>query len=97
MKSIYLLFLFAFALSSQVSAQETTKPNVVFIYADDMGYREIQSLNPERSKIPTPNLNQLAMEGMVFSDAHTSSVVFLHRGMLYLQDVTIGSPDCRRG
>lgn len=51
------------------------RPNVVFIFADDMGYGEIQALNPERSKIPTPSLNRLVGEGMVFTDAHTSSSV----------------------
>lgn len=51
------------------------KPNVVFIYADDMGYGEVEALNPERCKIPTPSLNQLAAEGMIFTDAHTTSSV----------------------
>lgn len=51
------------------------KPNVVLIYADDMGYGEVEALNPERCKVPTPSLNQLAEEGMVFTDAHTTSSV----------------------
>ncbi len=50
-------------------------PNVILILADDMGYGEIEALNPDRSKIPTPKLNQLASEGMVFTDAHTSASV----------------------
>ncbi|HAV12719.1 MAG TPA: hypothetical protein DCX06_04375, partial [Opitutae bacterium] len=41
------------------------KPNVVLIYADDMGYGEVEALNPERSKVPTPSLNALAAEGMI--------------------------------
>jgi len=51
------------------------KPNVVFVFADDMGYGEIEALNPDHSKIPTPNLNQLAVEGCVFTDAHSTSSV----------------------
>ncbi|MGD7654735.1 MAG: sulfatase family protein [Verrucomicrobiales bacterium] len=51
------------------------KPNVVLFYADDMGYGEIQRFHPERSKVPTPHLNQLCDEGMMFTDAHTSSSV----------------------
>ena len=51
------------------------KPNVVLIYADDMGYGEIEALNPKRCKVPTPSLNQLAAEGVVFTDAHTTSSV----------------------
>ena len=50
------------------------KPNIVFILADDMGYGDVQALNP-RSKIPTPHLNRLAKEGMTFTDAHSPSAV----------------------
>jgi len=50
-------------------------PNIVFIFADDMGYGDVQVLNPERGKIPTPNMDQLARDGMVFTDAHTTSSV----------------------
>jgi arylsulfatase A len=50
------------------------KPNIVFIMADDMGYGDVQALNP-RSKIPTPHLNGLAAEGMTFTDAHSNSAV----------------------
>lgn len=47
-------------------------PNIVIIYADDMGYGDLNCQNQE-SKIPTPNLDQLASEGMLFTDAHSSS------------------------
>lgn len=50
-------------------------PNVVFILMDDMGYGDVHSLNPERCKIPTPHMDKVAAEGMVFTDAHTSSSV----------------------
>ena len=49
-------------------------PNIVFILADDMGYGDVQALNP-MSKIPTPNLDKLAAEGMTFTDAHSPSAV----------------------
>jgi arylsulfatase A len=49
-------------------------PNIIFILADDMGYGDIGVLNPD-SKIPTPNLDRLASEGMYFSDAHSPSAV----------------------
>ncbi|GAB5559977.1 MAG: arylsulfatase [Synoicihabitans sp.] len=48
------------------------RPNIVIIYADDMGYGDLNIQNPE-SKIPTPHLDQLAREGMRFTDAHSSS------------------------
>ena len=54
---------------------KSQKPNIILIYADDMGYGEVEVLNPKRSKVPTPTLNLLSKEGMVFTDAHTSSSV----------------------
>ncbi|NND33077.1 MAG: arylsulfatase [Saprospiraceae bacterium] len=48
------------------------RPNIIVLYADDMGYGDLGIQNPD-SKIPTPNLDQLAQEGMLFSDAHSSS------------------------
>ena len=50
------------------------RPNIVLIFADDMGYGDIQKYNPT-SKFPTPNLNSLAESGMCFKDAHTNSAV----------------------
>jgi arylsulfatase A len=49
-------------------------PNIVFIMADDMGYGDVGCYNPE-SKIPTPNMDRLAAEGMRFNDAHAPSAV----------------------
>lgn len=55
---------------------ETTseKPNIVYILADDMGIGDVQAYNSE-GKIPTPNIDRLAKEGMKFLDAHTNSSV----------------------
>jgi arylsulfatase A len=50
------------------------QPNVVFLMADDMGYGDLGCYN-EESKIPTPNMDQLAEEGVRFTDAHASSAV----------------------
>lgn len=52
--------------------EEEVPPNIVIIYADDMGYGDLNCQNPQ-SKIPTPSLDQLAIEGMRFTDAHSSS------------------------
>jgi arylsulfatase A-like enzyme len=49
-------------------------PNILFILADDLGYGDVACYNPE-SKIPTPNLDKLAIEGMRFTDAHSPSTV----------------------
>ena len=50
--------------------REQSKPNIVFILADDMGYGDLKAFNPN-SKIPTPNLDGLAKAGMCFTDAHS--------------------------
>ena len=50
------------------------QPNIVYILADDMGYGDVGCNNPG-SKIPTPNLDRLAAQGMRFTDAHASSSV----------------------
>lgn len=50
-------------------------PNIVYIICDDLGYGEIQALNPDRSKVPTPHVDKLASQGMVFTDAHSGSSV----------------------
>jgi arylsulfatase A-like enzyme len=51
------------------------KPNIVYILCDDLGYGDVQCLNPTRGKIATPHMDQLAADGMTFTDAHTSSSV----------------------
>jgi len=50
------------------------KPNIIFIMADDMGFGDVGCYNPE-SKIPTPNMDKVAKQGMRFTDAHSSSAV----------------------
>lgn len=47
-------------------------PNVLILYADDLGYGDLGCYNPE-SKIPTPSLNQLASQSMRFTNGHSSS------------------------
>jgi len=57
-----------------IGSKDRTKsnPNIIIILADDMGYGDVQAFNP-KSEIPTPNLNKLSKEGVMFTDAHTPS------------------------
>ena len=48
-------------------------PNIIFIMADDMGYGDLGCYGA--TKIPTPNMDRVASEGMRFTDAHSSSAV----------------------
>ena len=63
------------ACSVAVAQVAAEKLNISRILADDLGYGDVQFLNPERGKIATPHMDQLARQGMVFTDAHTSSSV----------------------
>ena len=65
-------FLLLLALSPVLFA---ATPNIVIIYADDLGYGDVQCNNPEHGKIPTPNIDKLAAQGMRFTDGHSSSGV----------------------
>lgn len=67
---IFSILLLSLCSSDQV--QGSTKPNVVILYADDMGYGDISSQN-SKSKIQTPHLDKLASQGIRFTDGHSSS------------------------
>ena len=54
------LFLALFTLDAYA---ESSRPNVVFILADDLGYGDVGANNP-MSKIPTPGMDRLAAEGI---------------------------------
>ena len=49
---------------------DQTMPNIIFIMADDMGYGDPGCYNPQ-SKIPTPNIDRFAAEGLQFTNAHS--------------------------
>ena len=69
---LLLLLSALFAISSLAPA--ASKPNIIFILCDDLGYGDVKCLNPE-GKIATPHMDRLAAEGMIFTDAHSGSSV----------------------
>ena len=67
----YYLVLFIFFVAQLASGQE--RPNIIFIMADDLGYAELGSYG--QKQIKTPHLDQLASEGMKFSQFYSGSSV----------------------
>jgi arylsulfatase A-like enzyme len=65
-----LSILLAFAATPLVAAPPTT-PNIVIIYADDVGYGDVGAYGAE--KIPTPHLDQFAASGIQFLDGHSTA------------------------
>ena len=72
--TLILLAFVAHAMGDQ-PAHAAESPNIVIIYADDLGYGDVQRYNLERGKIPTPHIDRLASQGMRFTDGHSSSGV----------------------
>jgi arylsulfatase A len=73
---VFLTLLLGFsvvATPEQSSAASPSHPNVVFIFADDLGYGDLSCQGA--TKVQTPNIDRLAKEGRRFSDAHSASAV----------------------
>ena len=58
---------------SGIFAAEKDRPNVVFILADDLGYRELGSFGQQL--IRTPNLDELARQGMRLTQHYSGNAV----------------------
>lgn len=65
----------AMACLALAQPSSTTKPNLVYILCDDLGYGDVHDYNLDRGKIPTPNIDAFAAASMQFTDAHSSSAV----------------------
>lgn len=55
------------------AAKEVVKPNILIIVADDAGYADFGFMGSE--DIKTPNLDALAAQGRMFTDAHVAATV----------------------
>ena len=51
--------------------QNTDKPNVILIYADDLGYGDLECYGAKN--VQTPNVNRLASKGIRFTNAHATA------------------------
>ena len=71
--TIITTFFLLFCASSQLHAQSSKKPNIIFIFADDLGYGDIGCYG--QKKIETPNIDQLASQGLKFTNFYSGSTV----------------------
>lgn len=69
MKKIYLSLFMVLSVLLPATAQQ--KPNVIYIYADDLGYGDLSCYGA--TKLHTPNLDRLAQHGLRFTNAHSTS------------------------
>jgi arylsulfatase A-like enzyme len=76
LKSALLTGAAALPLGRLARSQQTGRklPNIVFIMADDLGYGDVSCMY-EDCRIPTPNIDRIAADGMICTNAHTPSAV----------------------
>lgn len=71
LKNSLAILSFCGSIPSAIAAEK--RPNVVFIFADDLGYGDLGCYGA--TKLKTPNIDKLAAEGRKFTDAHSASAV----------------------
>ena len=70
---VNLTFCIMFALGARTASAQQL-PNIVIIYADDLGYGDLSCYNPQAA-YQTPRLDKMAAEGIRFTDAHSPSTI----------------------
>ncbi len=73
MKHILAVMLAALTVSGVAAEQSQSKPNVIFMLTDDLGYSDIGCYGAR--KVKTPHIDQLAAEGIKFTDFHTAASI----------------------
>ena len=68
-----LLTLLLVTLANSALAEQKTRPNIIFIFIDDMGWGDVGCYGNDF--IDTPNIDQLAKDGMRFTDFYAAGAV----------------------
>ncbi len=87
---------------ANAGALSGSRPNILYIIADDLGYSDLSAFGGE---IRTPNIDSLVKTGRILSNHHVSTVCAITRSMLYsgtdhhlVGEGTMGAPtDERKG
>ncbi len=70
-KNVFLSMALFATLPIQACAEEPVKPNVLLIYADDLGYGDVECYGAQG--VPTPNINALRERGVLFANAYATA------------------------
>ncbi|MDA9251121.1 sulfatase-like hydrolase/transferase [Flavobacteriaceae bacterium] len=73
------LILLGLFVNCQNKEQKQSKPNVILVIVDDMGFSDLGAYG---SEISTPNIDRLAAEGVRFSNAYNTSKCFPSRACI---------------
>ena len=100
MKKTLITFNLLLALSFSIHSQNNSKPNIILIMVDDMGYSDLGNYG---SEIKTPNLDKLAHEGLRLREFYNNSICaptraslltgqYQHKAGVGFFDVNLGLP-----
>lgn len=79
--------------TENTSNELPTKPNVVFILADDLGYGDLSCYGQEKFK--TPNIDKLAKKGMLFTQHYSGATVCAPSRSAFLTGLHTGHTQIR--
>lgn len=80
-KPYYLLFI-SVLFSFSVNAQQNTKPNIIYLMADDLGYADLSCYG--RKDYQTPNLDKLCSQGIKLMNAYANAPVCTPTRVAYM-------------
>ena len=93
MKRIAIIALLIVFFSQLTEAQKSSKPNIIFILADDLGYGDIGCYGQQ--KISTPNIDKLAKMGVKFTQFYSGSTVCAPSRCTFMTGMHTGHGDIR--
>ncbi|MDA0350040.1 MAG: sulfatase-like hydrolase/transferase [Verrucomicrobia bacterium] len=94
MKYVYLVALgiaFFFSYASPSAQADVSQPNIIYILADDLGIGEVGCYGQQ--KIKTPHIDQLAAEGMRFTQHYSGAAVCAPSRFTFITGLHIGKSD----
>ncbi|HET7118975.1 MAG TPA: arylsulfatase [Hanamia sp.] len=89
---LYMTFVIPARVCAQASHVNLKRPNIIYILLDDVGFSDLQ---PYGSEIPTPNIDQLAKEGIRYNHFDTRAICSPSRASLLTgrNNQTVGMMD----